>query len=389
MDPAEPSRPAGRAPWTDAPNLPPLPAEPVVSVVIPVRDGAASLPEAVTSALAQRPAPAEVVIAVGPSDDGTLEVAHQLAAGHPGAIKVVDNPSGRTAEALNTAIAHARGQVLARVDAGSQLPDGYLARAVEVLGRTRAANVGGVQVPDADHGFAAAVAAAMRSPWGTGGAAYRSGARDGPVDTVYLGVFRREALDAVGGFDPAFVRNQDAELNVRLREAGYTVWLDPELRVRYQPRSTVRGLASQYLQYGRWRRANARAHPGSLQPRQLAPVVLVGGLLAAVGWSLVRRSAAPSVLAGGSYLGGVAAAGGHAAPDARRWPATTLALATMHLSWGVGFLLGPPREVGRGVGDRRPRAVGRGVDGGRAREVWRGVDGGRACEVGRGAGDRS
>lgn len=324
--------------------LAPLPSDARVSVIVPARQAAATLTAAVTSVLAQEPAPHELVIAVGPSTDGTELVAAELAAVLP-SVRVVANPSGRTPDGLNVALAATDGEVVARVDAHAELPAGYLATAVAALRETGAGNVGGLQVPVADAGFAAAVACAMRSPLGTGGAAYRSATEPGPVDTVYLGVFRREALDAVGGFDPTFVRNQDAELNLRLRAAGYTVWLEPSLRVTYHPRSTVRGLALQYTQYGRWRRLTARKHPGSLRPRQLIPPLAVVGLVGAGSLSAVSRNPWPALVAGGGYLGALLAGGAHAAKGLRQAPATALALGTMHLSWGVGFLLGPPRGV--------------------------------------------
>jgi succinoglycan biosynthesis protein ExoA len=323
--------------------LPPLPEDAVVSVVIPAREAAATLPDALASVLRQVPPPNEVVVAVGPSTDGTEPLARQLEAAHPGVVRVVANPSGRTPEALNAAIDAARGQVLVRVDAQAVLPEGYLSTALAALRRTGAANVGGRQVPTADAGFARCVAAAMRSPLGSGGAAYRSGATAGEVDTVYLGVFRREALDAVGAYDRRFTRNQDAELNLRLREAGYLVWLEPELQVAYRPRASVRSLASQFAQYGRWRRATARTHPGSLRPRQLAAPVLVVGLLGTGAVSVVSATAWPGLTALGGYLALVALGASRVSPDLRAWPATTVALVTMHLSWGVGFLLGPPR----------------------------------------------
>ncbi len=341
--------PAGRRdPAGPATVLPPLPDddELVVSVVIPARDSAAALERAVASALAQDPAPAEVVVAVGPSGDGTEQLARRLAAGSGGRVRVVPNPAGTTPTALNAAIAAARGQVLARLDAHAELPTGYLAAAVAALRRTGAANVGGVQWPTAEAGFARAVAAAMRSPFGSGGASYRRpGEGDGaPVDTVYLGVFRREALDAVGGFDPTYVRNQDAELNARLTEAGYRVWLEPSLVVAYRPRGTPAALASQFFQYGRWRRRTARAHPGSLRARQLAAPALVVGLAGAAGASALLGRAWPLGLVAGGYLAVASAAGAAAAPSVRDWPGTTLALVTMHCAWGAGFLLGPPRE---------------------------------------------
>jgi succinoglycan biosynthesis protein ExoA len=327
----------------DQATLPPLPEDAVVSVVIPARQAAATLPGTVAAVLGQEPPPDEVVVAVGPSGDGTEAVAAELAREHPDRVRVVASDSGRTPDALNAAIAAAGGQVVARVDAHALLPQGYLAAAVEALRRTGAGNVGGMQVPTAEDGFARCVAAAMRSPLGSGGASYRSGAHAGAVDTVYLGVFRREALEAVGGYDPRFVRNQDAELNLRLRAAGYTVWLEPALQVTYRPRGSVRALASQFVQYGRWRRATARTHPGSLQPRQLAAPVLVVGLAGAVVVSAVTATAWPALTAGGAYVALVAAGGASASPDLGAWPGTALALATMHLSWGVGFLLGPPR----------------------------------------------
>lgn len=313
---------------------------------MPVRDGGATLPAAVKSVLAQARAVDEIVVAVGPSRDDSRAVADRLAR-RDARVRVVDNPSGRTSDALNAAIAAARGEVLVRVDAQAVLPSDYVGVALRALERTGAANVGGRQVPVAERGFARAVAAAMRSPLGTGGAAYRNATTAGPVDTVYLGVFRRAALDAVGGFDPAFARNQDAELNQRLRDAGYTVWLEPTLAVSYRPRGTVRSLASQYLQYGRWRRLTARSHPGSLRARQLAPPLLVAGLAVAATTTAVTGRPRALLVASAGYGALVTVGGQLAASRAGDGPPTALALATMHLSWGVGFLLGPPRTPRR------------------------------------------
>lgn len=324
------------------PDLPPLTDAPRVSVVIPARGCEATLESAVGSVLAQEPPPAEVVIAVGPSKDGTAALAARLAAEHP-QVSVVENPSGRTPDALNAAIAASQGQVVARVDAHARIPAGYLGAAVAALRGTSAANVGGLQIPTAETGFSRAVAAAMRSPLGTGGAAYRTATDPGPVDTVYLGVFRREALEAVGGFDPTFVRNQDAELNLRLREAGYVVWLEPAMRVAYRPRGSVRALASQYLQYGRWRRLTSRRHPGSLGLRQLVPPLVSGALVGAAGVSLAARDRRPFQFVAGGYISVVGIGGLHASTKLRDVPGTTLALVVMHLSWGTGFLIGPPR----------------------------------------------
>jgi succinoglycan biosynthesis protein ExoA len=232
------------------------------------------------------------------------------------------------------------------------IPPSYVRRTIDTLRRTGAANVGGRQVPVAADGFGRAVAVAMASPLGSGGAAYRTGVEEGVADTVYLGAFRREALEEVGGFDPRFTRNQDAELNLRLRRAGYLVWYDPELAVAYQPRATVRALARQYLEYGRWRRLTVRVHPGSLAPRQLAPPVALLTLLGGATVAAAARDVRPVALTAGGYLGVLVAGATAASPRLRLVPATTAALAVMHLAWGAGFLVGPPRGSAGGDDER-------------------------------------
>lgn len=335
---------------TPAP-LPPLPPDPRVAVVVPARDAADGLREAVAAAL--QPEVDELVLAVGPSRDGTGRVAGELARRHE-RVTVVANPSGRTSEGLNAGIAASTGEVVVRVDAHARLPSGYVARAVAQLRETGAANVGGRQVPVAGAGFARAAAAAMRSRVGAGGATYRVGGAPGPVDTVYLGVFRREALEAVGGYDPAFVRNQDAELNLRLRRAGYEVWFDPALAVRYRPRGSVASLARQYREYGAYRRLTARRHPGSLAPRQLAAPAVVLGLAGGVLAAVAARDPRPALVVTGAYAGLLGGAGLAAADEPSSAPAVAVALGTMHLSWGLGFLTGPPRPAGEGETDVRP-----------------------------------
>ncbi len=317
--------------------LPPL-DDPTVSVVIPARHAAVTLAATVASALAQHPPVAEVVIAA--ADATTAAEAARIAATDP-RVRVVDNPDGGTSAALNRAVEAASGDVLVRLDTHARLPEGYVAAALDVLARTGAANVGGRQAADATHGFARAVAIAMRSPLGAGGAAYRTGTAPGPADTVYLGIYRREALEQVGGFDETFVRNQDAELNERLRAAGHTVWFDPSLEVAYRPRGSVRALARQYFEYGRWRRATARRHRGSLRARQLAAPVLVVGLVLLAVVSAAAAAPWPIVAGAGGYVLLVVAGGLASARRPIVGLRVAVALATMHLAWGVGFLLGP------------------------------------------------
>lgn len=294
---------------------------------MPVRNEAAGLAAAVQSVLAQEyPVRFDVCLAVAPSDDATEAIAQQLAAADS-RVTVVANPSGATPAGLNAAIRATAGAVVVRVDGHARLSPGYIRRAVETMRRTGAVNVGGVQAAVGETPFERAVATAMTSWLGTGGARFHVGGAEGPVDTVYLGVFDRAAGDAVGWFDERLIRNQDYELNIRLRAAGGTIWFDPELSVTYRPRSTVRALARQYFEYGQWKAEVLRRHPESLKLRQAAPaalpVALAGALLAGARWR-------PALLVPIAYAMLVATA-------AKRRPRVALAAATMHVAWGVGF----------------------------------------------------
>ena len=208
------------------------------------------LEAAVRSALAQEvPAGLEVCVAVGPSDDDTRAVADYLET-VDSRVTVVDNPLGVTSVGLNTAIRRTSAPVVVRVDGHAVLPVGYVERAIATLERTGAVNVGGIQDPQGITPFEVAVGRAMASRFGAGDARFHYGGLEGPVDTVYLGVFRREAIEEVGLFDERLIRNQDYELNYRLRRSGGTIWFDPELRVGYRPRGSVKALAKQFGQYG-------------------------------------------------------------------------------------------------------------------------------------------
>ena len=278
----------------------------------------------------------ELVLALGPSTDGTDQVAAELAAADP-RIRLVPNPTGRTPSGLNAAVAASTHAVIARVDGHAVLPPGYLRKALEVLELTGADNVGGIMDAQGVTDVERAIAAAMRSRLGVGSARFHTGGAAGPAESVYLGVFRRTALARVGGYDEHFARAQDWEMNHRIRSTGGTVWFTPELRVTYRPRADLRSLARQYFQYGRWRRVVARQHPGTMSARYLAPPALVAALTVSVAVSpwLPVALVVPVGYVGALVVGSLTLEPGLPWRSRATLPA---ALAVMHLSWGVGFV---------------------------------------------------
>ncbi|KGM09945.1 glycosyltransferase family 2 protein [Cellulomonas bogoriensis] len=318
---------------------------PPVSVVMPVLNEENHLRESVERILANGyPGEVEIALAVGPSHDRTEEIAAELEARHA-EVLVVHNPTGRTPAALNAAIRATTHPVVVRVDGHGMLPPGYIRTAVRELVRTGAANVGGQMVPQGVTPLEQAVARAMSSYLGIGGAEFHVGGVAGPVPSVYLGVFRRDVLERLGGFDEEFHRAQDWELNYRIRQAGEQVWFVPELRVTYRPRSTFRALARQFHGSGQWRREVMTRYRETASVRYLAPpaalVGVVGGALVAgaglaTGTAWARAAAVlPAGYAGVVLLGSLVEGRGLPLRARLRFPAV---IACMHMSWAWGFL---------------------------------------------------
>jgi succinoglycan biosynthesis protein ExoA len=336
-------------------------ALPSVSVVMPVRDEETHLADSVARVLEQDyPGGFELVLAVGPSRDRTEQIARELAAADA-RITVVPNPSGKISSAMNAAIKAARHGVITRIDGHAMLPDGYLRIAVRTLVETGAADVGGVMAAEGVEPFQQAVAWCMTSPAGVGVAANHTGGEAGPADTVYLGVYRREAIERAGGYDETMIVAEDWELNYRIRASGGLIWFTPELQVTYRPRANLRALARQHFRYGRWRRVVARRYPETVNRRYLAApaatalniagcaVGIVGlaslaqGAVPALHW-LILGFVVPAVYAGG--VTAVTAVFGRDLPIAVR-VRVPLVLAAMHMCWGAGFLCSPRRLVKR------------------------------------------
>ncbi|HMG32157.1 MAG TPA: glycosyltransferase family 2 protein [Jiangellaceae bacterium] len=336
---------------------------PPISVIMPVRDEERHLAEAVNRVLDQDyPGGVEVVLAVGPSRDRTAEIAVGLTA-RDRRVRIVDNPAGRTPNGLNAAIAAARHGIVVRVDGHGLLSPGYIRRAVEVLQESGAANVGGIMQAEGQTDFERAVARAMTSPLGVGGARFHLGGKPGSADTVYLGVFRREVLERLGGYDEHFVRAQDWELNYRIRQAGETVWFTPDLVVTYRPRHDLWALARQFFRTGQWRRELIRQHPDTASPRYVAAPATAAAIAVGSAAGLVAAAGGPGWLAIGwlapaGYAAGIVVASlveGRGLPlRARAWlPAV---LATMHTTWGAGFLVGSRPASGARAGAPAPSA---------------------------------
>ncbi|WP_031261556.1 glycosyltransferase family 2 protein [Curtobacterium sp. B18] len=325
---------------------------PGVSYVMPVLNEVTEVRAAVQSLLEQDySGPFEVILALGPSIDGTNELVAEMSAADP-RIRAIENPAGSTPAGLNVAIRASVHPVVVRVDAHSVLPTDYTRIAVRVLQESGADNVGGIMRAEGRTPFERAVALAYGSRVGLGGTPHHVGGRAGPAETAYLGVFRRDRLFEVGLFDEGIKRGQDWELNRRLRQTGGTVWFTPELVVTYRPRPSLKRLVRQFVATGLWRGELARRFPANnglryfVPPAMVAAMALgiVAGVVGIIGAALGTGAAwallgfvVPAVYLVFVVLGAVAVA-------RRSWLPTLLwlvvVLPCIHVGWGLGFIIG-------------------------------------------------
>ena len=318
-----------------------------ISVVAPMLDEAAHVEGLVADLAAQDfDGDVEVFVADGGSRDGSPELLRRAAARAGLDVTVLDNPRRIVATGLNECIRRSTGDLIVRVDCHSRYPADYLSRCVRAADETGAWNVGGIYEAVGRTPNEAAVACALDSAFG--GINWTRDAASGErveVDTVYLGAFRPVAFERAGLYSEELVRNQDDELNLRIRRAGGRIVLDPSIRARYTPRSTFRSLARQYFQYGFWKTVVMAEHKQVLSARSLAPPAFVGSLAALAVASPFVPAARPLLAAEtGVYA---AAAVGFAAAALRRrgeplarLPHVAAVFPTLHLSYGLGMAAG-------------------------------------------------
>jgi glycosyltransferase involved in cell wall biosynthesis len=318
---------------------------PFVSIIMPVRNEADFIARSLDTVLSQDyPSDLiEVIMADGQSDDGTREIIRSLQSTHP-RVLIVDNPGKIAPCAMNVAMSVARGEIIIRVDGHCEIARDYVRRCVEHLSGEEADGVGGPLETIGQNYLAQVIACAMSSSFGVGGSAFRTVSDKTMVtDTVPFPAYTRAIIERAGPYDEELVRNQDDEYNYRIRKLGGRLLLASDINSRYYSRSSLRSLARQYFQYGYWKVRVMQKHPRQMRARQFVPLLLVVALLMSAGlWLVTPIGGWALALVASSYI--VANILASALTAARRglklMPVLPVAFAAMHLSYGLGNILG-------------------------------------------------
>ncbi|HWQ28849.1 MAG TPA: glycosyltransferase family 2 protein [Dehalococcoidia bacterium] len=318
-------------------------SRPFVSVIVPIRNEERHI-ERCLAALGEQDYPRdrfEVIVVDGESTDRTRPLVERFMAESTLDVTLLSNPAKRTAPGLNIGLQRARGDVIIRVDGHCIVAPDFITESVAALEWSGADCVGGPITSVGEGFWGRAIAVAMSSRFGVGGAAFRVSAREQWTDTVAFGAYRRSLFDSLGGFREDLDGGEDDEFNYRLLSAGGRILLTPSIRSTYIVRSSLPAVLRQYFRYGRAKAAVLAAHPEQTRPRQLAPPAFVAALGATGALALAgaRRPLGALLCAYGAANAVATALEGRRCglPSAVGLP---LVFAALHLGYGAGVFAG-------------------------------------------------
>lgn len=257
----------------------------VVSVVMPVYNEEKYIDKCIESLLTQD-YPIECmewIFVDGNSNDRTVEILNQYSEKYPSLIRVYSNPHKIVPYAMNIGIEASCGKYIVRLDAHADYAPDYISKCVHYLDTTDADNVGGV-AETKSHGFVGnAIAKMLSSKFGVGNSQFRTNGKSGYVDTVPFGAFRREVFQKYGGYDERLVRNQDNEMNYRIRKNGGKIYLSEDIKLSYYCRDSVGKIADMARKNGMWNIITMKLCPGSMGMRHFVPLAFVLSVVGLVG----------------------------------------------------------------------------------------------------------
>lgn len=252
-----------------------------VSVVMPIYNEEKYIEKCIQSLL-QQDYPLEDmewIFVDGKSSDKTIEILDRYVKEYPDLIKVYQNPHKIVPYAMNIGISASKGIYIVRLDAHADYATDYISRCVFYLENTDADNVGGVIETKANGFVGNAIAKMLSSKFGVGNSQFRTFGDSGYVDTVPFGAFRRKVFRELGGYDERLIRNQDNEMNFRIRKNGGKIFMSTDIKLSYYCRDSIKGISEMAKKNGMWNVITMKLCPGSMGIRHFIPLTFVGSIV--------------------------------------------------------------------------------------------------------------
>lgn len=319
---------------------------PPVTVIMPIRNEADFIAQSLGAVIAQDypHSQMEILIADGMSDDNTRKIIQEVAAASDIEIKIIDNPKRIVPTGFNAALKQANGEIIVRIDGHCEIASDYVSHCVAYLREYDVAGVGGPIETISFNKIGETIALAMSSTFGVGGSSFRVVKdREMHVDTIAFPAYKRKVMNHAGDLDEELMRNQDDEYNYRLRSLGYQLLLTPKIQSKYYSRGSLPKLWRQYYQYGLYKVRVLQKHPRQMRPRQFVPLLLVSGLIGGTVLSPIHKSLyrgwliSITVYSSANFVASIWIASKSGWRHLKLLP---VVFATLHFSYGLGFLRG-------------------------------------------------
>ncbi|HAT4248991.1 glycosyltransferase family 2 protein [Clostridium perfringens] len=260
-----------------------------VSVIIPIRNEERYIKKCLESLMNQdfSKNDMEIIFVDGLSEDRTVEILTEYIEKYSGLISVLENKNKTVPYGMNIGIKKSKGKFIIRMDAHSEYNNDYISKCVYFLNNTKADNVGGVAETKSKGFVGKAIAMMLSSPFGVGNSSFRINGKDGYVDTVPFGAFKRDVFDKYGFYDERLTRNQDNEMNYRIRKNGGLIYLSNDIKLTYYSRDTLKGIGNMAFKNGMWNIITYYLCPGSMSVRHFIPLVFVTSIIGSIIFKLI------------------------------------------------------------------------------------------------------
>ena len=271
--------------------------QPIVSIILPVRNEGKFIVNCLQSIAAQDypKENMELLIVDGLSTDSTAQKIEEFRIQNSEfRILVLENPKQTVSAGRNIALRASKGDLVMCMDAHALYSPDYISSCVEVMEAIGAANVGGHMraLPADNTALAYASVLANDSPFGLGGGLFHDPSYEGFAETVWMGCYKKEALNKVGLYDERRTRTEDIDLNRRLMEAGYKIYLSPKIKAWYFPRANLTDLWRQRWADGCEITRFLPDNPKAPRLRHFIPLIFVSTILLLSALSLSGLGAA-------------------------------------------------------------------------------------------------